>query len=108
MPSDKNSRHAYSHSQSYRHACFRQAGLILYGTTGYRITEYAPRSPIKLNNPVEFFSGKRRSYVFPCTLQRSEKHTSELQSRQYLVCRLLLEKNKDQFTATCSVSGSRQ
>src|SRR3712207_8469999 len=27
---------------------------------------------------------------------RSEEHTSELQSRQYLVCRLLLEKNKHQ------------
>src|SRR3712207_8173685 len=27
-------------------------------------------------------------------LLRSEEHTSELQSRQYLVCRLLLEKNK--------------
>src|SRR5947209_16379441 len=28
-------------------------------------------------------------------LYRSEEHTSELQSRQYLVCRLLLEKKKD-------------
>src|SRR3712207_7805155 len=27
--------------------------------------------------------------------QRSEEHTSELQSRQYLVCRLLLEKKKE-------------
>src|SRR3712207_8691716 len=27
-------------------------------------------------------------------IERSEEHTSELQSRQYLVCRLLLEKNK--------------
>src|SRR3712207_7574171 len=27
-------------------------------------------------------------------LDRSEEHTSELQSRQYLVCRLLLEKKK--------------
>src|SRR3712207_8431926 len=27
-------------------------------------------------------------------LNRSEEHTSELQSRQYLVCRLLLEKKK--------------
>src|SRR3712207_9428549 len=27
-------------------------------------------------------------------LARSEEHTSELQSRQYLVCRLLLEKKK--------------
>src|SRR3712207_8595144 len=34
--------------------------------------------------------------------KRSEEHTSELQSRQYLVCRLLLEKKKEhvksQFT----------
>src|SRR3712207_7516559 len=29
---------------------------------------------------------------------RSEEHTSELQSRQYLVCRLLLEKKKDLVT----------
>src|SRR3712207_7038039 len=28
------------------------------------------------------------------TFSRSEEHTSELQSRQYLVCRLLLEKKK--------------
>src|SRR5258707_3456527 len=30
----------------------------------------------------------------PAKGQRSEEHTSELQSRQYLVCRLLLEKKK--------------
>src|SRR3712207_8874370 len=29
------------------------------------------------------------------TVDRSEEHTSELQSRQYLVCRLLLEKKKN-------------
>src|SRR3712207_7286757 len=29
--------------------------------------------------------------------QRSEEHTSELQSRQYLVCRLLLEKKKKKY-----------
>src|SRR3712207_7524526 len=29
---------------------------------------------------------------------RSEEHTSELQSRQYLVCRLLLEKKKKRIT----------
>src|SRR3712207_7303251 len=29
---------------------------------------------------------------------RSEEHTSELQSRQYLVCRLLLEKKKKNIT----------
>src|SRR3712207_8590282 len=31
-------------------------------------------------------------------LVRSEEHTSELQSRQYLVCRLLLEKKKITMT----------
>src|SRR3712207_8643684 len=30
----------------------------------------------------------------PVLITRSEEHTSELQSRQYLVCRLLLEKKK--------------
>src|SRR3712207_8394456 len=32
-------------------------------------------------------------------LPRSEEHTSELQSRQYLVCRLLLEKKKNNITS---------
>src|SRR3712207_7017409 len=36
-------------------------------------------------------SGRRRSRA------RSEEHTSELQSRQYLVCRLLLEKKKKEY-----------
>src|SRR3712207_7229895 len=31
----------------------------------------------------------------PAISRRSEEHTSELQSRQYLVCRLLLEKKKN-------------
>src|SRR3712207_8346433 len=31
-------------------------------------------------------------------LERSEEHTSELQSRQYLVCRLLLDKKTDETT----------
>src|SRR3712207_8189062 len=37
------------------------------------------------------------SYEF--ILLRSEEHTSELQSRQYLVCRLLLEHKKSQVLA---------
>src|SRR5258707_10987055 len=35
----------------------------------------------------------------PGRKSRSEEHTSELQSRQYLVCRLLLEKKKSAQTA---------
>src|SRR3712207_7100669 len=34
------------------------------------------------------------AYAGLLALTRSEEHTSELQSRQYLVCRLLLEKKK--------------
>src|SRR3712207_8759951 len=34
------------------------------------------------------------------TAWRSEEHTSELQSRQYLVCRLLLEKKKNKNRLT--------
>src|SRR3712207_7317789 len=34
------------------------------------------------------------AYEFATNQFRSEEHTSELQSRQYLVCRLLLEKKK--------------
>src|SRR3712207_7853380 len=36
-----------------------------------------------------------RSSSDHCCADRSEEHTSELQSRQYLVCRLLLEKKKN-------------
>src|SRR3712207_7154411 len=42
------------------------------------------------------FSSRRLISVSPVDHERarSEEHTSELQSRQYLVCRLLLEKKK--------------
>src|SRR3712207_7924165 len=40
----------------------------------------------------------RGAVPFPTVGGRSEEHTSELQSRQYLVCRLLLEKKKTTHT----------
>src|SRR3712207_7085979 len=36
--------------------------------------------------------------------ERSEEHTSELQSRQYLVCRLLLEKKKKEMSKIAEVT----
>src|SRR3712207_7927023 len=36
-------------------------------------------------------------------IKRSEEHTSELQSRQYLVCRLLLEKKKNKIMSTSTI-----
>src|SRR2546425_7364317 len=38
-------------------------------------------------------------------LDRSEEHTSELQSLAYLVCRLLLEKKKKKKTKSSYISG---
>src|SRR3712207_8960925 len=38
--------------------------------------------------------GEALQHLAPEEGERSEEHTSELQSRQYLVCRLLLEKKK--------------
>src|SRR3712207_9323902 len=47
-----------------------------------------PRGEICRTPEVHSRSGRSRGCM------RSEEHTSELQSRQYLVCRLLLEKKK--------------
>src|SRR3712207_8027946 len=43
-------------------------------------------------------AASRRARRFSC---RSEEHTAELQSRQYLVCRLLLEKKKNNNYTNC-------
>src|SRR3712207_8596738 len=48
---------------------------------------------IAVNSAVESLTGFSNVVLFTVLCQgRSEEHTSELQSRQYLVCRLLLEK----------------
>src|SRR5690625_5429230 len=54
---------------------------------------YTSSPPRHLSNPLE------RPTSIPCShthwvFSRSEEHTSELQSRGHLVCRLLLEKKK--------------
>src|SRR3989442_2774513 len=55
-------------------------------TPGYQITFQADG----LGNPVSQAIGLERDLI----ARRSEEHTSELQSRPHLVCRLLLEKKK--------------
>src|SRR3712207_3065932 len=51
-----------------------------------------PRAPARRNPPRPY-----RTAALPGRRRRSEEHTSELQSRQYLVCRLLLEKKKVEY-----------
>src|SRR3712207_8309636 len=46
------------------------------------------------------YANLSNAYLEDANLSRSEEHTSELQSRQYLVCRLLLEK-KDSSAHMC-------
>src|SRR5690606_41346655 len=57
-----------------------------------------PRTFLRMRAPSSprlFASAPSRSSVSsPPTVRRSEEHTSELQSRENLVCRLLLEKKK--------------
>src|SRR3712207_8126657 len=53
----------------------------------------------------EYGNGTRRDGACLPSGERSEEHTSELQSRQYLVCRLLLEKKKTTLDITCVLYG---
>src|SRR3712207_7839892 len=58
------------------------------------LSKTTPR-PLPLDIALEIDSGAGRGGMNGREeLGRSEEHTSELQSRQYLVCRLLLEKKK--------------
>src|SRR3712207_7606868 len=52
---------------------------------------YDAQPPATTGTPTSRMNSLRLSGSDVC---RSEEHTSELQSRQYLVCRLLLEKKK--------------
>src|SRR5258707_10687541 len=69
------------------------------------------RSPMRLRHQprrrLQFEVGERPHARFrarPWRFWRSEEHTSELQSRQYLVCRLLLEKKKKAYIKLSNMS----
>src|SRR3712207_8801731 len=81
---------------------FRSATIAPLGATSFR-SEISNLSVggccLSLESTDSFAEAQRVSLVLnpetrPITV-RSEEHTSELQSRQYLVCRLLLEKKKN-------------
>src|SRR5690606_40134043 len=74
------------------------------------IAEMAQANNINLRVYIDLNPGTNRTGIHPGkeaevlfekakTLNRSEEHTSELQSRENLVCRLLLEKKKNKITA---------
>src|SRR2546422_4532913 len=71
-----------------RDADTRASGLR--GAPGACANLHAREVPIRPRG-----AGPRRAVVPHLKVQRSEEHTSELQSRLHLVCRLLLEKKKN-------------
>src|SRR3712207_6923222 len=56
-------------------------------TVSVAVTDASPGTPVSGATPLGGSTARIGT--------RSEEHTSELQSRQYLVCRLLLEKKKE-------------
>src|SRR3712207_8021872 len=84
---------------------FRSTLALAYAETHpERVTELVLRGIFTLRRPeLLWYYQEGASWIFPDKWEgflapipegRSEEHTSELQSRQYLVCRLLLEKKK--------------
>src|SRR2546422_4940810 len=81
-------------------------------TTLFRSHEVDDR-PLAIDDAgVGRVGGGRRSGAIDLSLdgvvtqgdERSEEHTSELQSRLHLVCRLLLEKKKKEPSRSCPIS----
>src|SRR2546422_7659600 len=65
----------------------------LWKVLRYPNREIIVHIPVAMDNgTLEVFTGFRVQHSIA---RRSEEHTSELQSRLHLVCRLLLEKKKD-------------
>src|SRR3712207_8149626 len=69
------------------------------GDTEIRLDEFLPQlPPCELDQRLRLrrqrLAADPREQRRHLLTRRSEEHTSELQSRQYLVCRLLLEKKK--------------
>src|SRR3712207_7218674 len=73
---------------------FRRLAAALLGHLG---TYMLPQHPEFRHLPTGDVIGHRYARELDDP-RRSEEHTSELQSRQYLVCRLLLEKKKHKHT----------
>src|SRR3712207_8972585 len=59
-----------------------------------RTSRCASSAPAPARSPSASRRSRESARTAPSSAGRSEEHTSELQSRQYLVCRLLLEKKK--------------
>src|SRR3712207_6959894 len=72
------------------------SGVVGHG--GHPVSGHAQRTSPRVGEPRALEGGEP---LLRRVAQRSEEHTSELQSRQYLACRLLLEKKIKLHTRPC-------
>src|SRR3712207_7120548 len=75
---------------------FRSSSCVPEVSSGLRpaMSSAEPSGPPPRDDLRADPGSRRTGGVLAPPVQRSEEHTSELQSRQYLVCRLLLERNQ--------------
>src|SRR3712207_7030414 len=73
---------------------FRSGRLDDHGPDAGQVGEQRGLPAADLEETPGGVGGDAGQHEPPPIADRSEEHTSELQSRQYLVCRLLLEKKK--------------
>src|SRR3712207_9372661 len=90
--------------QTCRHACLLADVFFFNDTATTEIYTLSLHDALPISGPAPALVGRvgsagvargsHRGRHRRGRVRRSEEHTSELQSRQYLVCRLLLEKKK--------------
>src|SRR3712207_7714806 len=74
-----------------------RAGSPLTNSTRHVVHRALPPHACRMSTPASCSIAFTRRLPASTSTVRSEEHTSELQSRQYLVCRLLLEKKTQQL-----------
>src|SRR2546428_6139148 len=77
--------------------------LSLHDALPISLERIGPHGPVRLERVIKLLPVGAISI----TVRRSEEHTSELQSRSDLVCRLLLEKKKRSISTALTRAASR-
>src|SRR5690554_7576529 len=77
---------------------YHEINSLMYPVPVKDVLEIVPAENFEFTNSGLKIPGELKDNLI---FKRSEEHTSELQSRPHLVCRLLLEKKKNKIKYTC-------